>query len=418
MPLTDVIEAELLATLEGDGEPQSVLDKFSASKGPLYAAIARATAKATTRFAEVCSKVRDTRAHLRDAEAQATDAEKRAREAERRAKAAEKRLAEVTQARERDRPLLDAAEALRADGFDDAALGRLRSALLAVAQAEGTRPADAVGRFLDAAADAEHLAAARRQAAEATAQALKAEKDARHRESAAKVRNVAVDWAEWLVRERVPVKAVRSWQVVAVKLGLTADTLPAGLAQALEQHGTLEAVRHQWQEAVADLRAEHGRLQAEVGALHTRRDHLTAAIAAVSDEGIARVRATADSARAEVEDAAARFRAVALDAARLEKEVAFARAVVSRDEGTWAAVAPETWIGVLRCLEVWSAANLANPEVPMPDPVRKVARGITEYLAAYGPARVPLRGLVLVQGVMRAEPLRSALRALASASRP
>jgi len=56
----------------------------------------------------------------------------------------------------------------------------------------------------------------------------------------------------------------------------------------------------------------------------------------------------------------------------------------------------------------------------MPDPVRKVARGITEYLAAYGPARVPLRGLVgwLAEGVMRAQPLRSALRAIAPAGRP
>ena len=48
---------------------------------------------------------------------------------------------------------------------------------------------------------------------------------------------------------------------------------------------------------------------------------------------------------------------------------------------------------------------------------RKVAKGITEYPAAYGPARVPLRGLVewTVEGVIRTDPLRSAVPALAAA---
>ena len=191
------------------------------------------------------------------------------------------------------------------------------------------------------------------------------------------------------------------------------------MAQALERYGTLEATRERWEEAVADLRTEHGRLRAEVAALRTRRDHLTAAIEAVRDEGLAQVRAAADAARTEVVTLAAGFRELSADAARLEKELAFARALAGRDHATWSAVAPETWVGVLSCLELWSEAHLANPEVPMPDPVRKVAKGIAEYTAAYGPARVPLRGLVawLVEGVMRAEPLRNALPALATAPR-
>ncbi len=50
MPLTDLIQEELLATLDGAGDPQAVLDRHAGSKGPLYAALARATAEAPARF--------------------------------------------------------------------------------------------------------------------------------------------------------------------------------------------------------------------------------------------------------------------------------------------------------------------------------------------------------------------------------
>ena len=43
MPLTDIIEAELLGTVDGAEDPQAVLDRHAGSKGPLYAALARAT---------------------------------------------------------------------------------------------------------------------------------------------------------------------------------------------------------------------------------------------------------------------------------------------------------------------------------------------------------------------------------------
>ncbi len=61
-------------------------------------------------------------------------------------------------------------------------------------------------------------------------------------------------------------------------------------------------------------------------------------------------------------------------------------------------------------LEQWSEANLVDPEVPFPEAVRRQAKGIHEYPAVYGLARVTLRGLVawLRAGVAQtgAEPLR------------
>ncbi len=169
---------------------------------------------------------------------------------------------------------------------------------------------------------------------------------------------------------------------------------------------------------MANLQAEHGRLRAEVAALKSRRDGLAAAIETVCDEGLAPVRAMADAVRAEGVTLAAR--SLSGDAARLEQDVAFARALASGEGDTWATVAAETWVGVLRCLEVWADANLVNPNVPISDEVRRVAKGIHEYVAAYGPARVPLKGLVtwLAVGVTWAQPLRSALRTLVPVGRP
>ena len=86
--------------------------------------------------------------------------------------------------------------------------------------------------------------------------------------------------------ECVPAEAIHSGQAVAAKLARAGDAPVSGLAQARERYGTLEATRERWEKAVADLRAEHGRLRAEVAALRSRRDHLTAGIEAVRDEGL------------------------------------------------------------------------------------------------------------------------------------
>ena len=77
VPLTDIIEQELLATLDGTGDLQAVLERHAGSKGPLYAAVARATASASGRFAEVRVKLREAHARRREAEESATEAEKR-----------------------------------------------------------------------------------------------------------------------------------------------------------------------------------------------------------------------------------------------------------------------------------------------------------------------------------------------------
>ena len=79
MALTDIIEQELLASLNGEGDPQAVLDRHSGSKGPLYAALARATAQGSSRLVEVRAALRSARTEPRDGQARRREAEEQAR---------------------------------------------------------------------------------------------------------------------------------------------------------------------------------------------------------------------------------------------------------------------------------------------------------------------------------------------------
>lgn|GEM_PF-4631482 len=170
----------------------------------------------------------------------------------------------------------------------------------------------------------------------------------------------------------------------------------------------MEAVRQAWSAAVAKLRADDAKLLGEVAALRRERDGLSAAIAAVRDAGMAEVRDVADAATAEIRRAAAEFERVSAQAAELGPTLTFAQALRSPDPELWSHVEPEAWQGILHRLEQWSAANLANPEVPIPDEVRKQAKGIHEYPSRHhrrsvvvphrvGPLRRAVPGTVLQQ---------------------
>ena len=406
MPLTDIIEEELLATLDGGTDPQIVLDRHAGSKGPLYAALARATAEATVRFGEVCGKLRDAQSRRQATDAQAKDTEKRATEAGRRAASAEKRLASAGVALQKQQALLDRADALQAAGFDAAALGRLSDALTDAAQAEGKPIAEVVAAFLEAAGNWRALAELRAQVADAEKAGKEADRQARRQQAEAKLSDRAVRAGGWLIQNKVTVPTVEAWQTAATKAGLTAETLATGLARALEQHGTLEATRQAWAGAVTKLRDEHGKLTQEVAALRREREGLTAAIAAVRDEGSAHVREVADMATAEVRRVADEFERLTADAAELREDVDFAKALRAGDPALWQRVEPRAWQGILARLEQWSADNFANPEVALPEAVGRQAKGSKDYPGLYGPLRVPLRGLVawLIEGLRAVEP--------------
>jgi hypothetical protein len=418
LPLTDLIEQELLATLDGEGDPDAVLSRHAGSKGPLYAALARATAAATARFGEVRDKLREAQARLRDTEKSATEAEKRASQTERRASAAEKRLASAESALAERQVLLDRADALRAAGFEADALARLGEALAGAAQAEEKPAAEVVAAFLNTAADWRRLAELRAQVAAAEEKARATEAACRRKEQQANVRSVAVDWAVWLVSRKITAEAVGAWQAIAAKLGIADEDLAAGLAGALEEYGSLQAARQAWSAAVAKLRADHTKLTGEVTALRRERDGLTAAIGAVRDAGIAEVREVAEAATAEVRRAAAEFERIQAQAAGLANHVRMAQALTSDDHLLWQRVEPETWAGLLVHLVRWADARLVSAvEVEPPEAVKSRLEDQVRCSYTKGPLRLTLPQLVgwLAAGLQGA-PLRGVAALLGPAS--
>ena len=395
MPLTDIIEEELLATLDGEGDPQAVLDRHAGSKGPLYAALARATVEATVRFGEIRGKLREAQTRRQATEAQAKDAEKRAAQAGRQAAAAEKRIASAGVALQKRQALLDRADALQAAGFDAAALALLGEALGAAAQSGGKPVAEVVAAFLDAAADWRTLAELRSQVAEAKKAAQDAERQARRQQAEAKLSDRAVKAGRWLVQNKVTVPTVESWRAAAETAGLTAETLATGLAHALEQHGTLDATRQAWANAVSQLRNEHGKLTQGVAVLRAQRDGITAAIGAARKSGIAQIRSVADQSAAEVRRVVGELESLTARSAELRQHVRMAEALSTRDPSVWRNVHPDTWDGLLAHLPDWAAAwQVAGVEVDLPEEIGTRVEDQAKYPALYGPVRLTLPQLV------------------------
>ncbi len=395
MALTDIIEEELLATLDGGADPQAVMNRYAGSKGPLYAALARATAEATVRFGEVRGKLWDAQSRRQAAEAQASDANDRAAQAGRQVAAAQKKLAAAEAALAKRQALLDRAAALKAAGFDDAALGRLTDALTAAAKAEGKLVADIVVAFLEAAGNWRTLAELHAQVAEAEKAAKEANRQARRTQAEAKLSDRAVKASRWLVRNKVTVPTVEAWRAAAEKVGITEETLATGLAHALEQHGTLDATRLAWSAAIGKLQAEHDNLTQELTALRTERDGITAAIGAARKAGIAEIRSVADQSAAEVHRVAAEFEQLTARSAELGQHIRMAQALHSDNLDDWRAVRPGTWAEILGHLPDWAEARdaVAVEIQPHPDTCKRVEEQ-AKYSTLHGPVRLTLPELV------------------------
>lgn len=143
--------------------------------------------------------------------------------------------------------------------------------------------------FLKAATDFEGIATFERRAVEAEERARKAEGDAQYREGAAKVRRVAVDWAEWFVRRGITVGAAGARKAVGQALGLTAEDLAEGLANALKRFGALQAAVQAKTGQRDALAAEAIEPTAANATLREEQATIRAGLEAVAQEGRARI---------------------------------------------------------------------------------------------------------------------------------
>jgi chromosome segregation ATPase len=190
---------------------------------------------------------------------------------------------------------------------------------------------------------------------------------------------VAVDWAEWFVRRGITDKAVAGWQAVGQALGLTAENLAQGLADALQQFGSLEAVIQAKAAERDALAADIAKLTAANAALREEQATIRAGLEAVAQEGRTRITRAEKTATAAIEAERTQTRtamahldarmaatldklaALEREAAELQKHVGWARALASRDQNQWQGVEPEAWAALVWHLARWIEAAKRQP---------------------------------------------------------
>lgn len=412
LALTDLIERDLLAALDGASPVDDVLHRYAGSKGPLYAALARATAAASERLSLMQAELDQGRQEVSALAGKTRDEAGRSHKARREAMAAEAQLRKLRAALEHETALLGEAQRLRAAGFDEASLAALSAVFSRAAQAQGAATAEIAGRFVSAAQAVSDLPGLERAVAEAQARAQAAEAKAHERERDAKVRDIAVAWAAWFVRRGISDKTVASWQAAAEQLGLGPADLAHGLAQALREFGTLEVALRERAKVCDALAAEGERLEAGNAALSAERERLSAALEAVAKEGSRRLEAAERRAAVAMErlvgsveqagnNAAAQLAAtlerveqLQAEAAQLGRAVAFARALVEPNTAPWLEVRPQEWQALLAHFVGWLAQTGSDGEVSVPDALKKTLEDQARYPALYGTTRLPMRNLV------------------------
>lgn len=419
MALTDVITEELLRTLETDTDPETVLTRYRASKGPLYGALARATREASTRYATL--RQRMTRAHTRvtASEQRAQAAEVRARRAEDAAQAAAQRLAASEATLARNQESLRQVKALAAAGWTTDALATLTRLFTRETAENGQPVADAVARCLAVIQTATDVATAEQQMRTAQDTARQAEAAAVAKARAAKVSANAVDAATWCLRRGIGPDTLTAWQAIATALDMPAADLAQSLATALEQYGTLAAACHAQATERDALATDLQRLRAATQRLRADQARLQAALTAVQDEGSTRVAAaetaaisairttgqraqqTLGSLDAALAAALARVATAERDAQALQTYIAWARALVDPDPAAWDGVGPEAWLTLFGRWQQWVHRQGLAPEIPLPADLVPTLTRQAQWPTLYGPVRLSLPALSawLVQGV-------------------
>ena len=155
------------------------------------------------------------------------------------------------------------------------------------------------------------------------------------------------------MRPGITAETIRAWQTIA-----------AGLAQVLEQYGTLEATRQAWAGAVSKLRDEHRQAHERGRPAAFRARRSTPAIGAACRSGIAQIRAVSDGAQEQVRRVVGELESLTARSAELRQHVRVAEALITRDPSAWRDVHPDTWDGLLAPLRDWAAAwQVAKVEV-------------------------------------------------------
>ena len=289
---TEAIARELLnAALDPGGLP-AVLRRHSRSKGPLYLALAEATAEMTSRLEKISEETGEAK-RQRD---QLTGEKARLQEESELLEASVRELDEQVQQQETSlaqvQGLLDQAARLQERGFGGAELDRLYNLLSHFSASQGAAPEEGVAQFFETVGRFERIVTmdleakrAETRAATAKAEAERWEAEARKIEAQTKARSASIDITKKLMARGVKADDLVDWHKVVSKAGST----PEDLALGIEKYASVEALTREREERAVAFERQIARRRAELRVLTDQRDGVRKAIETLRDTGLAEV---------------------------------------------------------------------------------------------------------------------------------
>ena len=393
MALTAIIEEELLATIGTDTDPEVVIHRYQASKGPLYAALARATARAQDQFDAVASDLESATQALETLQAQARALTGQIAQLQTDKAAVTAQRSALQSQVDRHQARLDALRQLGQQGFDQPTLDRFAGLIQEMATTTQQTPPATARQFFAYVQDYAHLVQLPRQVAHAQQLAQAAIAAAVQREQRAKVRMQTIRAAEWLVHHQVTSATVTAWQAVAEQLHLSNDGLAQGLASALQTYGTWQATESALTTQIATLRETQSHLASAVHALRAEQSTITQSLQAVEQEGCHRIQAVTDEAQHAFQVTVDHLAQLQVEAAALETAVAWAQALQSDDPAVWQQVDAAAWLGFWAKFQHWVAVQTDIGTVAPPEGLGQRIEQHARYATLYGPVQASLSEL-------------------------
>jgi predicted nuclease with TOPRIM domain len=370
--LTDKITHELLDCVGNPAGLEKVLGHYGKSKGPLYGALAQATASLREQLVNLSEKAAEAQAEYEEEKErrEAVSNELAALQEEQTLKADE--LQAVEAKLEEAKGIVGQAGVLASMGFGHEELGRLYELLVEIAASQGGPPEDGVAQFFKTVSRYEKVISldleaksAEVKAAQAKAEASKWEAEAKQKETHSKARIATINLVEKLLEKGVKEQDLPHWAKVLEKVQVS----PEKLAAALEEHGTLVALCQERAQHAEKLQMDIEEAEAGLKALNQEEAKVKAAITAVRDGALQHIKKTGEEAKQQVGALSAKaweYGDLQHQVAQLEGELALARALKSDSEYVWSNVPRESIQALIMGMIKWSRIDSRDRKISPP----------------------------------------------------
>jgi hypothetical protein len=290
MTQTEDIYEKLLAAAGDPVAIEEVFHNYGNSKGPFYAALAKATASLQEQFHDISQKCSDADMSYQKKQEQINVADQQLTGINQSIDGKTKEITLLNNKIDEKQTLLDEAKMIAGLGFGTKQLVQLREALSKMAATQGVKPVEAAAIFFNQIVNYHNLISLELEVKGAHVAAEKAkanmefwQTEAKTAEAKSKARKTAIDFADKFIAQGVKQNDLPHWDRIITKAGVK----PEQLANALEQHGSVEKLYQHRQEEVKTLVIKIIGLTNEVKTLTGERQQISESIGILRKEALA-----------------------------------------------------------------------------------------------------------------------------------